>query len=91
MGGKMIMKVWALFSIENEYDQPDNNLEGLFHHKPTFEELAKFVTGKTLTELSESGLIKVVEILKGEATVWGSFQYRLREIEVGSGPDETWE
>lgn len=85
------MKVWALFSIENQYYQPDNNLEGLFQQKPTFEELAKFITGQTLTELNETNLIKMVEILKGQSLRYGDYEYRLREIKVGSGPDETWE
>ena len=31
----------ALFSIENQYDQPENNLVALFKEKPSIELLAK--------------------------------------------------
>ena len=35
-------KVWILFSIANEYNQPSKAFEKLFWHKPTYEELKEF-------------------------------------------------
>ncbi len=35
------MKVWILFSIANDYNQPDKAFEKLFWEKPTAEELGK--------------------------------------------------
>jgi len=48
----MRKSIWVLFSIANEYDQPDNNLEAWWFFKPSFTELAK-------------GLVMEVDIKKG--------------------------
>jgi len=32
-------KVWILFSIANEYNQPEKAFEKLWWHKPTYDEL----------------------------------------------------
>ena len=39
---------WALFSIENNYDQPDNNLVAIWKSKPTIAQLHK-VTREIIT------------------------------------------
>ena len=36
--------IWCLFSIANNYDQPDNNLVAWFKEKPTFEKLLETFT-----------------------------------------------
>ena len=35
------MEVWILFSVANDYNQPDKAFEKLFWTKPTAEELGK--------------------------------------------------
>lgn len=77
------MKVWALFSIENQYDQPENNLEKLYMRKPTFEQLIKKLYGSiNISELEESQLVDAVMLLKGERVRSGDFEYRIEEVEV---------
>lgn len=41
------MEVWGLFSIENNYDQPENNLEKLFKREPSLETIINFFYGDT--------------------------------------------
>lgn len=41
------MKIWCLFSIANDYDQPYSNLEAWWVKKPDFAELA-IVVGITV-------------------------------------------
>lgn len=36
-------KIWCLFSIANNYDQPDHNLEAWWSEKPSPETLAQFL------------------------------------------------
>lgn len=36
------MKVYILFSIANQYDQPEKAFEKLFWNKPTFEDLKPY-------------------------------------------------
>lgn len=36
-------QIWALFSVDNNYDQPDNNLVAWWAEKPSFDTLAKAI------------------------------------------------
>jgi len=77
------MKVWAIFSIANNYDQPDNNLEKLYKEKPTFEALLNFFyEGKTISDLDEYLIIGLVGILKEERVDMLGGEYRLELVEV---------
>ncbi len=77
------MKVWALFSIENQYYQPDNNLEKLFVQKPTLEVLMKQIIGTTdLNDMREMDIIALVEILKGNEGRIDGYDYRIEEVKV---------
>ena len=73
-------KIWVLFSIANEYDQPDNNLEAWWFFKPSFAELAKGVGIKVDVKKGNSDVGK---ILKGEEVRISWCDYRLREIKEG--------
>jgi hypothetical protein len=35
-------KVWILFSVANDYNQPEKAFEAIWWHKPTYEELKDF-------------------------------------------------
>ena len=77
------MKVWAIFSIADNYDQPDNNLEKLYRNKPTFEQILFFLHGETpLEDLEEYQLIDIVNMLQGKETEFKSESFRLEEVEV---------
>jgi hypothetical protein len=76
----MRKSIWVLFSIANEYDQPDNNLEAWWFFKPSFTELAK---GLVMEVDIKKGNSYIGKILKGEKVRMGEYDYRLREIEEG--------
>ena len=76
----MRKSIWVLFSIANEYDQPDNNLEAWWFFKPSFTELAK---GLVMEVDIKKGNSYIGKILKGEKVRMGEYDYRLRETEEG--------
>ena len=77
---KRIGKICVLFSISNEYNQPENNLVAWWHTKPSFEMLAEAIGVMVDKEKGDS---KVGSILRGlEIRVDGA-NYRLRKIEEG--------
>lgn len=77
------MKAWAIFSIENNYYQPDNNLVALYKDKPTFEQLlSRFANGRELGELEEYEIIGIVSLLSGGKYKTFDCEYRLEEVEM---------
>lgn len=77
------MKVWAIFSIENDYNQPDNNLVVLYKNKPNFEQLFKrFSRQRELGELEEYEIVGIVGMLSGNTYDFCGAEYRLEEVEV---------
>lgn len=77
------MKIWCLFSIENEYDQPDNNLVGWFQDKPSIEKLSKYLCCP-LDKSSDDTIVRLIEVWKGNSVQLhgpGTTSYRLEEIE----------
>lgn len=84
-------KIWCLFSIANEYDQPDNNLVAAFEAKPQIQDLAKILFDYSLEALKDDQIIGLVDILKGEEyRRYGNHDIRLEEIELGVALDN-WE
>lgn len=78
------MKVWAIFSIENEYNQPENNLEKLFKDKPTMKELNEWYQGHVDEDDGYKKEDRFEQMLDGEEirfTKMGA-DYRLEEVEV---------
>lgn len=78
------MKVWAIFSIENQYYQPENNLEKLYKSKPSYEQLVDFFFSQT-ENLTEQEDMDIRRILSGEEVrplnEYGA-DYRIEEVEV---------
>jgi hypothetical protein len=69
------MKIWCLFSVDNNYDQPYNNLVYWNCNKPTLEKLCEIIE----TENFDA----VQEVLDGkEARICGA-DYRLEFIGQG--------
>lgn len=69
--------IWALFSVLDDFGQPDNNLEAWWHKKPNFDEIARFVG----VEIAE-------KVLKDEEISHSFVTYRLRKIEEGKVKEE---
>lgn len=72
------MKIWCLFSIDNDYNQPKNNLVAWWKNKPNKDQLSKALGVSENDALASSN-----EILSGkEVRVWDA-DYRLEEVREG--------
>ena len=77
------MKVYAIFSIANNYDQPENNLEVLFHNKPNFENLKTFFFDLlSIDELRDSDIMFLVDLMRGKSVSLDDTEYRIEEVTV---------
>jgi phosphoribosylamine-glycine ligase len=75
------LTIWCLFSIENNYDQPLNNLERWWSEKPSIEKLASYL-GYPLSTAKDEDVVKVVSVWQGQSVQihLGSTSYRLQEV-----------
>ena len=72
-------KVWILFSVANEYNQPENDLVAWWSEKPKIPDLLNVVG---LSQSTVIGLLlEGIDIGIGEAT------FRLRQIKEGKVED----
>ena len=77
------MKVYAIFSIANNYDQPENNLEILFQNKPNFESLRTFFFDQlSIDELRDSDIMFLVDLMRGKSVRLVYTEYRIEEVTV---------
>jgi hypothetical protein len=74
--------IWCLFSIENNYDQP-NNLVRWWATRPSLDVLAKFLA-KPLDRATDDEIVKIVEIWTGNPAWFYNARYRLEEVAEGS-------
>lgn len=73
-------KIWCLFSIANEYNQPENNLEAWWKNKPSFEILAQAIGIKFE---GDENILGIVHVSQGiEERIAGS-RYRLELVKQG--------
>ncbi len=68
--------IWCLFSITNDYGQPDNNLVSWWHELPTIEEISYVTEG----DLSGS---HASDLLSNKYCNYGGTEYRLEQIKQG--------
>lgn len=73
--------IWALFSIANEYDQPDNNLETFWFHKPGFHDLKVFFEPVKVTTSAMD--MYYGQLSRGLNVRMGNTDYRIQEITEG--------
>lgn len=72
--------IWCLFSIQNDYDQPEHNLEAWWKKKPDFKALSNALS---LDFTGDDNILIVVNIHQGgERRVHGG-DYRLDEVPEG--------
>ena len=77
------MKVYAIFSIANNYEQPENNLEILFQNKPNFENLKTFFFDQlSIDELRDSDIMFLVDLMRGKSVRLVYTEYRIEEVTV---------
>lgn len=73
-------QIWCLFSIDNNYDQPPNNLVAWWANKPTIFELAEIVGIELDTKRGDA---KVGRLFKGEESRIDGADYRLELVKQG--------
>ena len=72
--------IWALFSVDNEYNQPSNNLVAWWFEKPSFELLAKVIG---IDFQGEENILNTVYIHQGQERRIDGSDYRLEWILQG--------
>lgn len=77
------MEIYALFSVENNYDQPDNNLVELYEEKPSVNYLLDKLYSKFYREEYLAEITKEVEaILRGEQIRIEDTDFRIEKVSV---------
>lgn len=79
-----LTSIWCLFSVDNNYDQPANNLVAFWPERPSIEALAKFL-GYNLAQANDDTVVALVDVWKGKgASVAPSdTEFRLEEVQAG--------
>ena len=75
------MAIYCLFSVYNDYDQPDFNLEDYFYDNPSLNDISNLIYTRDLEHLSDDAILAVVSIKKGEETRINNTDYRLEKVE----------
>lgn len=79
------MPIWAIFSVKNDYNQPDNNLEKWYKNKPTFDVLLSFFYKDTaLSDLNNNQINDLDKLLDGNRVNIFGDEYRLEVVEVSN-------
>lgn len=76
------MKIWCAFSVENNYDQPDNNLVCWWEDKPTLEQLANAL-GFQFPASEDETTLAIVKIWSGDSMRINETRYRLELVASG--------
>ncbi|HQT77999.1 MAG TPA: hypothetical protein PLD10_13170 [Rhodopila sp.] len=76
------MKIWCLFSIENDYNQPEHNLVGWWLNKPSLETVGAAI-GINFPFDSDDDVVNVVRVWQGTPIMFRDATYTLEEIEEG--------
>jgi len=71
-------KIWCLFSVENNYDQPDYNLVAWWYQKPNKVQLVWAMNIDAMCSAEETTRLTSA-VLDGEHTDWNNATYRLEE------------
>lgn len=75
-------KIWCLFSIANDYDQPENNLERWWITKPSLEQLFRTLLIEP-SKATDWQIVAATRVWAGEPQTIGEYHYRLVEVEEG--------
>jgi len=75
-----MQKIWCIFSVDNNYDQPSNNLVCWFHGKPKPQQISSALGVPDFEKASDDFIIGVVKISRGEEFRQGETDYRLEEV-----------
>lgn len=77
-------KIWCLFSVENNYDQPEHNLVAWWAEKPEFGVLAKAAGFGDFPSRKSEDTLAVVDLWQGQTIMDAQrTSFRLEEIMEG--------
>jgi len=76
----MKQKIFCLFSIANDHNQPENNLVAWYSGRPTLEQLAR---GLGLEFKGDDNILDIVNIHQGPTRRIGDCDYRLESVAEG--------
>jgi hypothetical protein len=76
--------IWCLFSVDNNYDQPDNNLVAWWSEKPSLEVLFKALDVK-ISGGRDEDVVAAAKIWAGtqEQVGYAGTSYRLEQVPEG--------
>jgi len=77
----MANKIWCLFSIENNYDQPEHNLVCWWKDHPSIEQVAKGL-GLSFPHKEDNITLNIIKIWQGERLqiANGDTCYHIKEV-----------
>ena len=76
------MNIWCLFSIENNYDQPEHNLAAWWPTKPDILTVANALQ-LGLPAAVDADTVAIIKLWDGQEVDIRDTLYRLRKIEAG--------
>ncbi|HPG04751.1 MAG TPA: hypothetical protein P5256_06435 [Beijerinckiaceae bacterium] len=82
VAGATRAKIIGLFSIDNNYDQPNNNLVAFWTEKPSIQALASALRS-AFPASDDAVTLAIVKIWGGEEHDIGSVSYRLQDVTEG--------
>lgn len=83
-------KIWCLFSVDNNYGQPNNNLVAWWQDKPSLDVFSNVLAGKPLNALDEANIVGIVTIWAGSGDTFPNgfdTSYRLEDVAEGRNLD----
>lgn len=82
MNTQVLPSIWVLFSEDNHYDQPPNNLVAWWQTKPDLETLAKAI-GYDWPASGDETIVKIVKIWAGEEQRINDTDWRVEQLFPG--------
>lgn len=77
--------IWCMFSVDNNYDQPPNNLVAFWEEKPSIELMTKTL-GWDFPASDDRTTIEIVNIWSGKPSDMNQTLYRLEKRSEGLQP-----
>jgi hypothetical protein len=84
-------KIWCLFNVANNYDQPDFNLVAWWREKPSLEVLASTLGIDFSKPASDNHVVAVVGVWTGNGSgrlPYSDTVFRLEEVSEGKRLDD---
>lgn len=77
------MKIFCLFSVDNNFDQPSHNLVCFWTKRPSMVQLAQMLGIQAWPNERDEDTLNVVKVWQGNEVRIGNTDFRLEEIDEG--------